>query len=59
MPVDEFCKLTGKRRYRSRTDATRANHGIHKRGGYTKASGAVSAYRCRACGAWHLGRERT
>jgi hypothetical protein len=57
--VNEFCKLTGKRRYQSRTEAKQANHGIHKRGGYSKTSKAVTPYRCRACGAWHLGRERT
>lgn len=57
--VEEWCKLTGKRRYKSRSDAKRANHGIHKRGGYSKAAKPVTAYRCRACGAWHLGRERS
>jgi hypothetical protein len=60
MTVDEFeyCRLTGKRRYQSRSDATRAKAGLHRRGGLSKLSRPVSAYLCRACGAWHLGRER-
>jgi hypothetical protein len=55
MTVADFCKLTGKRCYRSRSEATEANHGINRRKG---ARGRLSAYLCRACGAWHLGRER-
>lgn len=57
--IDQFCKLTGKRGYPSRTEAKRANHGIHKRGGYAKSTKPVTPYLCRACGAWHLGRERS
>ena len=58
--VDGFCKLTGKRGYGSRSDASRAKAAIHYRGGFGKLQKrSSSVYRCRACGMWHLGREKT
>jgi hypothetical protein len=57
-----YCRSTGKQSYESRLAARKAQAAIRARPsrgkGRVAGSQTIEAYRCNACGLYHLGRAR-
>ena len=54
--MSDLCHVTGKQGYKTRAAASKARRAVNSR--LTSNRPPVTVYRCRACGQWHIGRER-